>query len=97
MKILFVATDYPERGKPTTGFPNYIKRVSLALIQMGHKPLIVAAGAKDSYRTEQGIDIWTVGMKYKTYGFRDFELFSFIKVLTFILSPVKYIHNKFRK
>lgn len=88
MKILFVATDYPERGKPTTGFPNYIKRVSLVLIQMGHKPLIVAAGAKDSYRTEQGIDIWTVGMKYKTYGFQ---------TLNYIFNAAKKGYNLSKK
>ena len=41
MNILFVSTDYPERGQPTTGFPNYLYRVSLSLIQLGHKPIIL--------------------------------------------------------
>lgn len=60
MNILFVANDYPERGKPTTGFPNYLYRVSLALIELGHKPMILAAGNSDSHRTEWGIKIRTV-------------------------------------
>lgn len=64
MRILFVATDYPERGKPTTGFPNYLYRVSTALVQMGHEPVILAAGRMDSHRVEQGIQIWTIKMKY---------------------------------
>ena len=64
MKILFVATDYPERGKPTTGFPNYLYRVSTALVQMGHEPIILAAGRMNSHRIEQAIDIWTIKMKY---------------------------------
>lgn len=63
MKILFVATDYPEREKPRTGFPNYLYRVSLALLHMGHKPIILAAGSWDNYRNERGIDIWTVQVK----------------------------------
>lgn len=64
MRILYVATDYPERGMPTTGFPNYLYRVSLALVQMGHEPVILSPGRRDSSRTEQGIHFWTVRMEY---------------------------------
>lgn len=64
MNILFVATEYPERGKPTTGFPNYLYRVSLALVQMGHKPIILAAGRWDNHRIEGKIEIWTVKVQY---------------------------------
>lgn len=60
MKILFVTTTYPERGRPTTGFPNYLHRVSLALVQMGHQPVILASGGRTSHRVEEGIDIWTI-------------------------------------
>lgn len=62
MNILFVSTDYPRRGQPTTGFPNYLYRVSLALIQSGHKPFILAAGSWDEHRVERGIEILTVGV-----------------------------------
>lgn len=65
MNILFVSTDYPKRGQPTTGFPNYLYRVSLSLIQLGHKPMILAASDRDDYRVEQGIEIRTV--KIRTY------------------------------
>lgn len=64
MNILFIATEYPERGQPTTGFPNYLYRVSLALIQMGHKPVILAAGRWNKHRMEQGIEILTVQVGY---------------------------------
>lgn len=64
MRILYVATDYPERGMPTTGFPNYLYRVSLALVQMGHEPVILSPGRRDSSRTEQGISFWTVRIEY---------------------------------
>lgn len=68
MNILFVSTDYPRRGQPTTGFPNYLYRVSLALIQLGHKPIILAAGEWNDYRVEQGIEIWTVEVRiYHNY------------------------------
>lgn len=60
MNILFVSTGYPKRGESTTGFPNYLYRVSLSLIQFGHKPVILTVGEWDSHRIEQGIEIWTV-------------------------------------
>lgn len=60
MNILFVANEYPKRGKPKTGFPNYLYRVSLALIELGHHPMILAAGNADSHGMEQGIKIQTV-------------------------------------
>ena len=60
MNILFAATEYIEKGKPSTGFPTYLHRVSMALLQMGHKPVIVAGGKCDAYRIEEGIEIWTV-------------------------------------
>ncbi|MCM1211807.1 MAG: glycosyltransferase family 4 protein [Blautia sp.] len=60
MNVLFVSTDYPKKGQPTTGFPNYLYRVSLSLIALGHRPIILAAGDRDSHRIEQGIEIQTV-------------------------------------
>lgn len=60
MNILFAATDYIEKGKPTTGFPTYLYRVSMSLLQLGHKPMIVGGGGYDGYRIEDGIEIWTV-------------------------------------
>lgn len=62
MNILFVTPGYPKRGEPTTGFPNYLYRAALSLIQLGHKPIILTAGDWDGHRVEHGIDIWTVGV-----------------------------------
>lgn len=60
MNVLFVSTDYPRRGEPASGFPNYLYRVSLSLIQLGHRPIILAPGGWDGHRTERGIEIFTV-------------------------------------
>ncbi len=68
LNILFVSTDYPRRGQPTTGFPNYLYRVSLSLIELGHKPMILAVGGWDGHRKERGIEIWTVSVRtYHNY------------------------------
>lgn len=68
MNILYVTPGYPRRGEPTTGFPNYLYRVSLSLVKMGHKAVILTAGEWNSHRIEQGIEIWTVQIStYDTY------------------------------
>ena len=60
MNILFVTPSFPDRGKPATGFHNYLYRVSLALLQLGHKPFILTAGKRNGRRIEKGIEIRTV-------------------------------------
>ena len=60
MNILFITPSYPKRGQTATGLPNYLYRMSLSLIQLGHKPVILAAGDENSHRIENGIEIWTV-------------------------------------
>ena len=65
MNILFITPSYPKRGQTATGLPNYLYRMSLSLIQLGHKPVILAAGDENSHRIENGIEIWTV----KTYSY----------------------------
>lgn len=60
MKILFVATEYTEKDKPSTGFPTYLQRVSKSLIRLGHRPMIVGGGSKNDYWIEDGIEVWTV-------------------------------------
>ncbi len=64
LNILFITPEYPKRKQPTTGFPNYLYRVSLSLIQLGHKPIILSAGDCDGHRVEEGIEIWTVRRPY---------------------------------
>lgn len=60
VNILFTATKYVEKGKPSTGFPTYLHRVSMALLRLGHKPMIVECGKYDGYRIEDEVEIWTV-------------------------------------
>lgn len=60
MNILFVTPSFPDRGRPSTGFHSYLYRVSLSLIQLGHKPIILTAGKRNGKRIEQGIEIRTV-------------------------------------
>lgn len=60
MTILFATTDYVGGGKPTTGLPAYLYRVSRALLDMGHTPIIMTLGHNDFYRKEDGIEVYTI-------------------------------------
>lgn len=63
MRILFVAQDFPDRKEPLTGFPAYLYRVSLALIDMGHKPIILTGGQRNENWIHKGIEIIRVKTK----------------------------------
>lgn len=60
MNILFAANAYVDRGIPQDGFPIYLYRVSHALKNMGHTPVIVYCSDRDSFRVEDGIKIYGV-------------------------------------
>lgn len=57
MNILFVSHVFPDKHEPLTGFPVYLYRVSLALIEMGHKPIILAGGHRSDSWVHRGIEI----------------------------------------
>ncbi len=44
MKIIFVTPEFLTKNKPSTGLPNYIYRVSKALMELGHTPIVITAG-----------------------------------------------------
>ncbi len=60
MVILFSADYYFENGIPITGFPMYVKRVTTALAQLGHMPIIVACGKRNQHYFEDGVEIYFV-------------------------------------
>ena len=74
MTILFATTGYVRKGKPKTGLPAYLYRVSQALLGMGHVPIILTLGLYDFYQKDDGIEVYTVyapriACKNKCVGF----------------------------
>lgn len=57
MNILFVAHGFPDKNETLTGFSAYLYRVSLALIELGHKPIILASGQRNDRWVHKGIEI----------------------------------------
>jgi len=60
MNILFAANSYVDRGIPKDGFPIYLYKVSHALKDLGHTPVIVYCSDRDSFRVEDGIKIYSI-------------------------------------
>lgn len=60
MNVLYAANAYIDRGIPKDGFPMYVYKVTHALKEMGHTPVIVYCSDRDSYRVEDGIKIYGV-------------------------------------
>lgn len=94
MRILFAATKYIEKGESATGFPNYLRRVSLALLQFGHTPIIVAAGTKDNHRFEEGIEIWTVKTQIKFGKILRGENFAHLQISYLLNRKIREITKK---
>lgn len=87
MHILFVATEYIEYGKPTTGFPMYLYRVTQALIKLGHQPIIVTIGNTDSRRIEDNVEVFRI--KVELY---DSDNQNINKIINFLIKG--YCLNK---
>lgn len=87
MNILFITTSFPTKGQPATGYPNYLLRVSLALINLGHTPIILSAGINNGRRFDNGIEIRTV-----KYDYVDLDN----KVLNYVVNSLRksYTLNK---
>lgn len=60
MVIIFSAEHYFENGIPITGFPMYLKRVTTALVKLGHMPIIVACGKRNRHYFQDGVEIYFV-------------------------------------
>ena len=57
MVIVFVVPEFLTKNKASTGLPNYIFRVSKALISMGHEPIVITAGKNNENIQYKGIRV----------------------------------------
>lgn len=57
MKIVFVVPEFLTKNKPSTGLPNYIYRVSKALMELGHTPIVITAGETNENVKYNGIRV----------------------------------------
>ncbi len=61
MVILFVAPLFEAKGeKPKGGISMYLRRVTGALKDMGHTPVILTIGQKDRHYVENGVEVYFV-------------------------------------
>jgi glycosyltransferase involved in cell wall biosynthesis len=62
-----VTPEFLTINKPASGLPNYLYRVSKALINMGHIPIIVTSGERNEHVFYDGIEV------YREITFSDFH------------------------
>lgn len=75
MVILFTAPYYEEKGTPPKGgFNTYLRRVTGALKELGHTPIIVSCGIRNMHYMENGIEIFFVKSAYWQLGTNAFEV-----------------------
>lgn len=64
MRIAFVTTEYvTETNFNEGGLANYLHRVGLALIKMGHHPLVIVASNKNETFSHDGIEVHCVNIR----------------------------------
>lgn len=66
MVVLFVAPFFEEKGqKPRGGFNMYLRRITGALKELGHMPLILSFGTRNThYYIENGVEVFFVHCPY---------------------------------
>lgn len=75
MVILFTAPYYEEKGEsPKGGFNTYLRRVTGALKEMGHTPIIVSCGIRNMHYMENGVEIFFVKSAHRQLGTNAFEV-----------------------
>lgn len=60
MRIAFVTPEYVTEGNYTGGLANYVHRVSLSLIRLGHRPLVVVPSDHDEFLVHDGVEVHRV-------------------------------------
>lgn len=75
MNILFVSPYYEEKGEnPLGGVSMYLRRVTGALKEFGHTPIIITIGKKDTHYAENGVEIFYVHCPSIKLGIRPIEM-----------------------
>ena len=74
MVILYVAPLYEAKEeKPQGGISMYLRRVTGALKELGHTPIILTLGQEDMHYTENGVEIYFIRWPYIHLGGRGLE------------------------
>lgn len=63
MRIAFVTPEYVTEPNFSGGLANYLHRVSLALLQLGHEPVVVVRSDRDESFVHRGIEVHRVRVK----------------------------------
>ena len=75
MVILFTAPYYEKKGEsPKGGFTTYLRRVTGALKELGHTPIIVSCGSQNMHYMENGVEIFFIRSSHRNLGTGSLEI-----------------------
>ena len=60
MRVAFITPEYVTESNFDGGLANYIHRVSLALLQLGHEPVVIVASDRNEHFVRDGVDVYRV-------------------------------------
>lgn len=85
MVVLFVAPFFEEKGqKPRGGVNMYLRRITGALKELGHTPLLLSFGTRNMHYMENGVEIFFVHCPYIKLSMPKIEMVynSFLRNVT---------------
>lgn len=75
MEILFVAPLYEAKGeRPKGGVSMYLRRVTGALKEAGHTPIILSVGKKEEHYIENGVEVFLLYCSYLKFGVNNLDI-----------------------
>lgn len=74
MHIIFVTPEFLSKNKASTGLPNYLYRVSKALTEMGHTPIIITGGDKKEHVYYDGIEVYREDTSNRGFMIKNAEI-----------------------
>lgn len=80
MRIVFVTSEYVTESNFDGGLANYLYRVSLSLIKLGHQPAIVVTSSTNEILNHNGIEVYRVKLNFSNLWFRLFDRLTLNKL-----------------
>lgn len=98
LRIALVTSEYVTEPNFDGGLSNYVHRVALSLVELGHQPIVVVASDSDDIFIHKGIEVHRVKIIIKSNYLQRNYLLSFLQKITFNLLPQStyYIYMSWR-
>jgi glycosyltransferase involved in cell wall biosynthesis len=103
VRIAFATSEYVAEGSYAGGLANYLHRLSLALVRMGHRPLVIVCSDRDESFDRDGVEIHRIrmmdlgacaGMLNALTLHRYYSVLYFLRRSRLLAAKVKELHSR---